>query len=159
MGGGGVDGAIHKAAGPGLYEECLSLGGCEPGNAKITNGHNLPARHIIHAVGPVGEQPLVLANCYQRSLEILLENGLRTICFCCISTGAYGYPCEKAAQVALTTVRDWLLEKENNRRVDRIVFCTFLDKDKEIYETLGPKVFCQRPKSGGSFFEDRGEQF
>ena len=152
--GGGVDGAIHKAAGPGLYEECSSLGGCEPGDAKITNGHNLPARHIIHAVGPVGEQPLVLANCYQKSLEILLENNLRTICFCCISTGAYGYPPEKAARVALSTVRNWLSEKENNERIDRIVFCTFLDRDKEIYDALGAELFSSEITS-----KPRGEQF
>ena len=100
---------------------------------------------------------MVLANCYQKSLEILLENNLRTIYFCCISTGSYGYPQEKAAQVALTTIRDWLSEKENNRRVDRIVFCIFLDNDKEIYETLGPRVFCQRPKGSGSTLEGRGE--
>ena len=152
--GGGVDGAIHKAAGPGLYQECSSLGGCEPGDAKITKGHALPARHIIHTVGPVGEQPAVLSSCYRRALDLLLQNNLRTICFCCISTGAYGYPPEKAARVALSTVRSWLSEKENNERIDRIVFCTFLDRDKEIYEALGSELFSLEVTS-----KPRGEQF
>ena len=148
-----MDGAIHKAAGPQLYKECLSLGGCDTGEAKITKGYKLPARHIIHAVGPVGEQPAVLASCYQKALEVLLENNLRTIRFCCISTGVYSYPPEKAARVALTTVRDWLTENGNDKKIDRIVFCTFLDRDKEIYEGLGAELFTLDPT-----LEHRGEQ-
>ena len=133
-----------------MYNECLSLGGCATGDAKITKGYKLPARHIIHTVGPVGEHPVALASCYLRALETLLENNLRTICFCCISTGAYGYPPEKAARVALTTVRDWLATKENTNEIDRIVFCVFQNKDREIYETLGPGVFSQgHNKHGG----------
>ena len=136
-----------------MYNECLSLGGCATGDAKITKGYKLPARHIIHTVGPVGEHPVALASCYLRALEILLENNLRTICFCCISTGAYDYPPEKAAQVALTTVRDWLAKEENTNGIDRIVFCVFQNKDGEIYETLGPEVFPQE------HHKLRGEQF
>ena len=151
--GGGVDGEIHKAAGHELYEECLTLGGCATGDAKITRGYKLPARYIIHTVGPVGENPVALASCYSRALQILLENNLRTICFCCISTGTYGYPQEKAAQVALSTVRNWLSEKENYEKIDRIVFCTFLDRDKEIYEALGVNLFFLDPA-----LEHRGEQ-
>ena len=98
---GGISRANHNAAGPELHDECLTLG-----DVKITKGYNLPARHIIHTVGPVGEQPAALSSCYRRALELLLENGLRSICFCCISTGIYGYPNRKAARVALSTV--WL---------------------------------------------------
>ena len=141
--GGGIDGAIHTAAGQELYEECLTLGGCATGDAKITRGYKLPARYIIHTVGPVGENPVALASCYSRALQILLENNLRTICFCCILTGTYGYPPEKAALVALTTVRDWLISRGNSKRIDRIVFCVFLDSDRKIYETLGPDIFSQ----------------
>ena len=157
--GGGIDGAIHKAAGPELYQECLTLGGCATGNAKITKGYKLPARHIIHTVGPVGEQPAALASCYRRSLEVLLENNLRTICFCCVSTGAYGYPPEKAARVALAAVRDWLVEEENNKGIDRIVFCVFRDKDREIYEALVPEIFFQEYKGSRNTLKLRGERF
>jgi O-acetyl-ADP-ribose deacetylase (regulator of RNase III) len=109
LGGGGVDGAIHRAAGPGLLEECRRLGGCRPGEAKITGAHRLPARHVIHAVGPVwkgggaGEEEL-LASCYRASLQLALDNGARTVAFPAISCGAYGYPLEQAARIAVTEV-------------------------------------------------------
>ncbi len=113
LGGGGVDGAIHRAGGPAILEECRKLGGCETGDAKITTGGALKARHVIHAVGPVysgkSQDAELLASAYRRSLEVAVENGLRTVAFPSISTGAYRYPLNQAAPVALSTVRDFLL--------------------------------------------------
>ncbi|WP_370282142.1 O-acetyl-ADP-ribose deacetylase [Pseudooceanicola sp.] len=117
LGGGGVDGAIHRAAGPGLLEECRGLGGCETGRAKITGGHGLKARHVIHAVGPVwhgggqGEAEL-LAGCYRAAMDLAEEAGCRTVAFPAISTGVYGYPATAAAAVAVATLRDWLAGRE-----------------------------------------------
>lgn len=113
LGGGGVDGAIHRAAGPGLLEECRTLHGCRTGEAKITRGYNLPARFVIHTAGPVwkgggnGEDEL-LAACYENSLLLAEKNGIRTIAFPAISTGVYGFPLERAARIAIRTVRDFL---------------------------------------------------
>ncbi|MGR3322414.1 MAG: O-acetyl-ADP-ribose deacetylase [Pseudooceanicola sp.] len=113
LGGGGVDGAIHRAAGPGLLEECRTLGGCETGSAKITGGHGLKARHVIHAVGPVwhgggeGEADL-LASCYRTAMDLAEKAGCRSVAFPAISTGVYGYPPEDAARVAVDTLRNWL---------------------------------------------------
>ncbi|KAI5736005.1 hypothetical protein M8J77_025370 [Diaphorina citri] len=134
LGGGGVDGAIHRAAGPQLKEECRTLNGCETGDAKITAGYNLPAKHVIHTVGPVGEKPALLKSAYQRSLEVMKQNNLRSIAFPCISTGVYGYPQRKAAEVALQTVHDFL--KEHSDSVDRVIFCLFLPEDVNIYQHL-----------------------
>ncbi|XP_069063214.1 ADP-ribose glycohydrolase MACROD1 isoform X2 [Pleurodeles waltl] len=137
LGGGGVDGCIHQAAGALLKEECSTLNGCETGKAKITCGYLLPAKHVIHTVGPVAQgdpsptQEGELSNCYKNSLKLLLENKLRTVAFPCISTGVYGYPNAAAADVALNTIRLWL--EENKDKVDRIIICVFLEKDEEIY--------------------------
>jgi len=113
LGGGGVDGAIHRAGGPAILEECRKLGGCETGDARITTGGALKARHVIHAVGPVysgrPRDAELLASAYRRSLEVAVENGLKTVAFPSISTGAYGYPVREAAPIALSAVRDFLL--------------------------------------------------
>ncbi|KAL3269539.1 hypothetical protein HHI36_008605 [Cryptolaemus montrouzieri] len=117
MGGGGVDGVIHRAAGPSLKEECSTLGGCPTGAAKITGGYKLPARYVIHTVGPQGEQTEKLKKCYRNSLDILIEKKLRTIAFPCISTGIYGYPNLPAAHAAAYQVRKFL--EDNTDKVDR----------------------------------------
>jgi len=141
-GGGGVDGAIHSAAGRSLLQdECRTLGECETGNAKITGGYKLPAKYIIHAVGPVGEKPELLSKCYKQSLDLLKENGLSTIAFPCISTGIYGYPNNNAANVALESVREWLEDNEYRNNIKRIIFCLFLDVDIKVYHKLLPIYF------------------
>ncbi|KAI8978020.1 hypothetical protein BDB01DRAFT_800425 [Pilobolus umbonatus] len=139
LGGGGVDGAIHRAAGRQLVEECRTLHGCADGDAKITKGYNLPSKCVIHTVGPQSEKPDVLSNCYKRSLEVLMEANLRSIAFPCIATGVYGYDNTKAANVALSTVHQVL---ENNQdRIDKVVFVLFNEKDRGVYKKLLPKYF------------------
>lgn len=139
LGGGGVDGAIHRAAGPTLKKECATLGGCQVGEAKITGAYKLPAKYVIHTVGPQGEKPEKLQACYESCLSLVKENKLRSVAFPCISTGVYGYPQKPAAKVALTTVKKFLLE--NNESIDRIIFCVFLKEDKDIYLELLQKYF------------------
>jgi O-acetyl-ADP-ribose deacetylase (regulator of RNase III) len=133
LGGGGVDGAIHRAAGPQLLAECRTLGGCETGDAKITKGYKLKARHVIHTVGPVYHSagktaPELLASCYRRSLEVASENKLKSVAFPSISTGAYGYPLEEAAPIALKTVIDYLKGHPDIQLVRFVLF------GKEAYQ-------------------------
>lgn len=137
LGGGGVDGAIHRAAGPLLKKECASLNGCETGQAKITCAYGLPAKYVVHTVGPiargqVGEaEKTALRSCYKNSLQTATDNGARSVAFPCISTGIYGYPPEQAVHEALATVRDFL--DEHHEKVDRVIFCVFLPTDRDLY--------------------------
>lgn len=134
--GGGVDGAIHAAAGSRLYSECRTLKGCETGHEKDTAGYDLPSKYVIHTVGPRGEKPALLRSCYSNCLQKMLKLQQKTIAFPCISTGVYGYPNEKAVEVALGTVRHWLEDLKKSNKLDaveRVVFCLFLPVDVECY--------------------------
>jgi len=148
LGGGGVDGAIHSAAGKELLAECRTLKGCATGDAKITKGYNLPSKFVIHTVGPVWHggtsgEPEKLASCYGRSLEVAIENGIKTIAFPNISTGVYGYPKKVAAEIAVQTVISFL---EKNIEIREIIFCVFDDENFEIYrDLLNPSNFNETP--------------
>lgn len=138
LGGGGVDGAIHRAAGPELLAECRTLGGCTTGEAKITLGYRLPARHVIHTPGPVWsggnqDEPVLLAACYRNSLRLAQENGCRSVAFSCISTGVYGYPKAAAARVAVETVARFQAEHPG---VSEVTFCCFAEADARLYSEL-----------------------
>jgi O-acetyl-ADP-ribose deacetylase (regulator of RNase III) len=143
LGGGGVDGAIHRAAGPRLLEETRTLGGTPPGTAKLTAGYDLPARHVIHAVGPVwrggsaGEDE-TLAGAYRASLQLARESALDSIAFPSISTGIYGFPLERATRIAHTTARDWLAA---NHRPRLVVFCVFSEGDLSVHRSIASEVF------------------
>lgn len=136
LGGGGVDGAIHRAAGPELLKECATLHGCETGNAKITKAYNLPAKYIIHAVGPVYQNykketsEALLKRVYRRCFEIALQYNVKTIAFPCISTGIYGFPKQKAAQIAVEIFMEY------EKYFEEIIVCTFENIDYEIYKAI-----------------------
>ncbi len=138
LGGGGVDGAIHRAAGPELLQACIPLNGCLTGEAKITPGFNLPAHYVIHTVGPVYRdgkhgEPELLKNCYQNALQLAVNNNIRTIAFPAISTGVYGYPQEKAAAIAVETVRSFI---SADHSLKKVIFAVFSDPVLEIYNQL-----------------------
>lgn len=138
LGGGGVDGAIHRAAGPQLIEECRKLNGCATGEAKITKGYYLPARYVIHTVGPVWQggnnnEDELLASCYRNSLQLAAENNCQTIAFPNISTGIYGFPKERAAMIAVSVVKNYI---ERNPSPLKIIFVTFGNDNFEIYNQL-----------------------
>lgn len=146
LGGGGVDGAIHRAAGPELLEECEELDGCDTGDAKITDAYELPCDKVIHAVGPVyhstkrqGKHTQLLQSCYTTSLDLAAQNGCTSIAFSALSTGVYGYPSEEAAETAIAAVKGWLdADEERSGKIERIVFCSFLAKDESAYEKFIP---------------------
>ncbi|KAJ3968147.1 A1pp-domain-containing protein [Lentinula raphanica] len=148
LGGGGVDGAIHAAAGRGLLDECRTLNGCDTGFSKITGAYELPSKHIIHTVGPVYSSSSVetkaqqLASCYQTSIDLAVQRSLRHIAFPSISTGIYGYPIEDATHIALDVVRKHFdSEGESTFKLDRAIFVVWSDKDKFVYESLIPEYF------------------
>ena len=138
LGGGGVDGVIHRGAGPELLKECRTLGGCNTGQAKITNGYNLKAKFVIHTVGPVWRdgtngEPQLLASCYRNCLQLAVENQIQTIAFPSISTGVYGYPIMQASQIAVREVRNFL---ENNPLIKQVSFVCFSSEDLYVYKSL-----------------------
>ncbi|KAJ5106028.1 hypothetical protein NUU61_003375 [Penicillium alfredii] len=150
LGGGGVDGAIHRRAGPALLEECRTLDGCNTGDAKITAAYDLPCQRVIHTVGPIyfaemrkhpGRPEELLRACYRRSLELAVENNMKSIAFAAISTGVYGYPSEKAAHAASDEVRKFLERSGNIGKLERVIFCNFELKDERSYERVLPQYF------------------
>lgn len=144
LGGGGVDGAIHRAAGPDLLKECSGLGGCKTGEAKITQGYDLPSGHVIHTAGPVWNngkyrEPELLAACYRNSLELAQKHALKTVAFPSISTGAYRFPIDQAATIALKTIKSFL--EVHPGAFEKILFVLFSDRDFEVYTHIYSEIF------------------
>jgi O-acetyl-ADP-ribose deacetylase (regulator of RNase III) len=146
LGGGGIDGAIHSAAGSYLKDYNAKLGGCETGQTKISPGFKLPAKWILSTVGPIGENEKLLRSCYQTCLNLVEKHSIKSVGFCCVSTGIFGYPLKNATRVALDTVRKWLEKDDNYKKVDRIIFVVFLDKEEAMYDTLVPYYFPLKPE-------------
>ena len=147
LGGGGVDGAIHRAAGPELLAECRTLGGCPTGEARLTRAYRLPARFVIHTVGPVWHggghgEPELLASCYRESVKLAVANAVATLAFPSISTGVYGYPVERAAEIAVASVHAALSEDVGS--LEEIVFCCFSAHDLQVYERLLSSMHCEK---------------
>ena len=142
LGGGGVDGAIHRAAGPELLEECRTLGGCPTGEVRLTKGYDLPAKFVIHAVGPVWDgggsgEDESLASCYRNALTVAVENGIRTIAFPAISTGIYGFPLKRATKIAVAEVRNFLKKQP---KIQQVTFCCFDERTTDAYhEAVEPE--------------------
>lgn len=135
LGGGGVDGAIHRAAGPGLLNECREIGGCPTGEARITRGYNLPAKYVIHTVGPIysgkDQDRKLLSSCYLNSLELAVKNDITSIAFPAISCGVYGYPVKEACKIAVDTTCDFL---KNNKTIKKVIFILFSEKNHAVYQ-------------------------
>lgn len=143
LGGGGVDGAIHRAAGPELLEECRKLGGCKTGQAKITKGYKLPSKYVIHTVGPIWhgggyKEKELLSDCYRNSLELAKDHNTKIIAFPSISTGAYRFPIEEACPIALKTVKDFI--QDNPDIVEKVIFVLFSERDLEVYRNYLEEV-------------------
>ena len=143
LGGGGVDGAIHRAAGPQLLSECRTLNGCRTGEAKITRGYHLPAKHVLHTVGPVwhggkADEEHLLENCYRNSLQLAVEHKLKTIAFPSISTGIYGFPIERASRIAVSTVKTFL---EEHPALEKVIFVCFGQHDYRVYQDALREIF------------------
>ncbi|MBD3306247.1 O-acetyl-ADP-ribose deacetylase [candidate division KSB3 bacterium] len=143
LGGGGVDGAIHQAAGPRLLAECKTLGGCPTGQARLTRGYNLPAKYVIHTVGPIwkdgkANEDQLLENCYRNSLQLAVEHDIRTIAFPSISTGIYGFPIERASRIAVRTVKAFL---EEHPSLEQVTFVCFGQHDYQVYQDAMQEVF------------------
>ncbi|KAF8856322.1 A1pp-domain-containing protein [Acephala macrosclerotiorum] len=159
LGGGGVDGAIHRAAGPDLLKECQKLKGCDTGSAKITGAYDLPCRKVIHAVGPVfnsrfkAECAEDLAGCYTTSLELAVANDCKSIAFSALSTGIYGYPSDEAAPVAIKAVKDFL-EGDDGDKLEKVVFTTFVQKDVDAYNKWLPRFFPSTEPEAESEWEE-----